>query len=74
MAHMKPPARAPYWDGDGFVHWDLGEEILRQPLHLRVQGELLLEDMPPNAGGFQCISGFHLRTADWVAQQPEVCF
>jgi len=68
---MKPPARAPHWDGDGFVHWDLSEEILRQPLHLRVQGELLLEDMPPNAGGFQCIGGFHLRTPDWVAQQPE---
>lgn len=71
MTHMKPPARAPHWDSGGFVHWDLGEDILRQPLHLRVQGELLLEDMPANAGGFQCISGFHLRVADWVAQQPE---
>ena len=64
---MKPPARAPHWDGDGFVHWDLSDEILREGLHLRVQGELLLEDMPVSAGGFQCIPGFHLRTADWVA-------
>jgi hypothetical protein len=72
MAHMKPPARPPHWDGDGFVHWDLDEEILRQPLHLRLQGELLLEDMPRDAGGFQCVPGFHLRTPDWVAQQPEV--
>eukprot|EP01052_Picozoa_sp_SAG31_P003929 SAG31_NODE_155_length_22130_cov_9.540098_30_plen_225_part_00 len=70
MAHMKPPTRGPHWDGEGFVHWDLSEEILRAGLHLRVQGELLLEDMPPDAGGFHCIPGFHTKTPAWVAAQP----
>ena len=39
--------------------------------HLRLQGELLLEDMPAGGGGFQCIPGYHLAAADWAAAQPE---
>ena len=71
MLHMKPPSR-PRGEGDpGFVHWDLGMPHLRQGMHLRLQGELLLEDMPAGGGGFQCIPGYHLAAADWAAAQPE---
>jgi ectoine hydroxylase-related dioxygenase (phytanoyl-CoA dioxygenase family) len=70
MSHMKPPAR-PEDEAAGFCHWDLGEQILRQPLHLRVQGELLLRDMTPDAGGFQCVPGFHREVPAWIRGRAE---
>ena len=71
MSHMKPPTRDDDTAAGGFVHWDLSRSVLARGRHLRLQGELLLEDMPANSGGFQCVPRFHRDGSETVAQAQD---
>ena len=66
---MRLPDRTDYDGGDGFMHWDLTEELLRagSSSGMRVQGVLMLADTPEHGGTFQCIPGFHRVLKDWLA-------
>jgi hypothetical protein len=66
-ANMNFPVR-PEWAFKGFVHWDIDTSVV--PLPYDVQGVLSLTDTPVDAGGFQCVSGFHRRIEEWIKTQP----
>jgi len=53
MTHLKPPYRDEA-DFGGFCHWDMNETQLREGLKLATQGQLLLDDVSEDGGGFCC--------------------
>lgn len=65
--NMNPPWR-PGWSHRGFIHFDI--DTSRRPIAPHVQGVLSLSDAPANAGGFQCVPGFHRRIETWLDSRP----
>ena len=67
-------------DFGGFLHWDMNELQLRNAdledpdlqkgQKLATQGQLLLDDVSEDGGGFCCIPGFHRYVDQWVAMFP----
>jgi len=65
--NMNPPV-TDAWPYDGFIHWDF--DVSQRPLAPTIQGLLCLTDDEGDAGGFQCVAGFHNELEGWLAQQP----
>ncbi len=65
--NLNPPV-TDNWVYEGFVHWDF--EVAKRPSVFKPQGLLCLSDDNGDAGGFQCVPGFHLIIDDWLSRQP----
>jgi ectoine hydroxylase-related dioxygenase (phytanoyl-CoA dioxygenase family) len=65
--NMNPPVTT-QWQYEGFIHWDF--DVSARPLQFKPQGLLCLTDDAGNAGGFQCVPGFHRIIDEWLAAQP----
>ncbi|WFQ81189.1 phytanoyl-CoA dioxygenase family protein [Xenorhabdus sp. SF857] len=66
--NMNPPVNED-WKYEGFIHWDI--DVSTRPLERKIQGLLSLTDDDGNAGGFQCVPGFHKVIYEWLSKQPE---
>ena len=70
--HMNPPEKAGFLPGIGCLHIDLSRDVLLQGRHLKLQGEVLLNDVDENGGGgFACVPGFHRVAAEWARDHPD---
>ncbi|MCE0556404.1 phytanoyl-CoA dioxygenase family protein [Motilimonas sp. E26] len=52
-----------------FIHWDIN--TTENPMPLRIQGVLAINDSSPKQGGFQCIPSLFKEYDEWVKTQPE---
>jgi hypothetical protein len=80
--HLKPPATMDGWGGEGGLHWDLSQEMLRGAAqhsesagadlqkNLLRQGVLYLADTSATGGNFKCVPKFHDEFAEWARSQP----
>lgn len=50
-----------------WLHWD--QNPWKEPGFCRLQGLLALTDHTLTSGGFTCVPGFHMETADWAANR-----
>ncbi len=65
---FNPPETSQYKFMGSSLHWDVS---LALPIPYKLQGLLYLNDVSEDGGAFQCVPGFHLKIADWMARVPE---
>lgn len=54
--------------GPNNLHWDAS---IAQPMPFDVIGLVYLNDVAENQGAFQCVSSFHKKIDDWIANLPD---
>lgn len=64
---FNPPETNQYKFMGSSLHWDVS---LALPIPYKLQGLLYLNDVSEDGGAFQCVPGFHLQIADWLANVP----
>lgn len=64
---FNPPERRNYHFMGSSIHWDVS---LHQPVPLKFQGLLYLNDTTEEGGAFHCVPGFQHQIEEWILSVP----